>query len=95
MRRRARFLPFFFFYPTFSPPPTIFAQRRGRWIALPAFKFASCRLGRSAAGMSFPPVSLAVYFPAELEPNAEQGSGLEIKTAAMEQSKLVVLGYGL
>jgi hypothetical protein len=45
--------------------------------------------------MSFPPVSLAVYFPPELEGNAEQGSQPETKSSAVGQSKLFVVGCGL
>ncbi|KAH6847856.1 hypothetical protein B0I37DRAFT_431713 [Chaetomium sp. MPI-CAGE-AT-0009] len=38
--------------------------------------------------MSFPPISLAVYFPPELEPKAERGSKpSEVEPSAMEQGK--------
>ncbi|EAQ83757.1 predicted protein [Chaetomium globosum CBS 148.51] len=38
--------------------------------------------------MSFPPISLAVYFPVKLGPDAELASQPEIKPSAMEQKEL-------
>ncbi|KAK3293205.1 uncharacterized protein B0H64DRAFT_465302, partial [Chaetomium fimeti] len=86
---RGTFFLLFFFHPISF---LIFNNAAGRGGCLAAFarlKFAFCRPGYATARMSFPPLSLAVYFPPELGPKAEPGSRpLEAETPALEQKPL-------